>query len=335
MSTDLQPTTAPIVATAGELVPVAMPADQNPALVYLASLAPGSRRTMEHALDVIAELITGGRLDRVAMPWGALRYQHTQKIRRDLAERYAPATVNKMLSALRGVLRDAWRLGYMSAEEYQTAIDLKPAQGERPDQAAGRALSGGEWRALIEACIADESAAGVRDAAILGVLRVAGLRRAEVAALTLGSYDRNRQILTVKGKRNKTRAIPIEDPGALGALADWFHVRGLRRGPLFTQIRKGGHVTGEGLTDQAIYYILEQRREAAGVEPFTPHDLRRSFAGDLLDEGVDLATVQKMMGHSSPTTTAGYDRRGERAKRKAATKIHLPYTRRYQNGGNS
>ena len=129
------------------------------------------------------------------------------------------------------------------------------------------------------------------------------------------------QRLTVIGKRNKTRAIPIEDPGALGALADWLHLRGADDGALFTRIDRvaGGQytVTHDRLTDQAIYYILDERRQQAGVEPFTPHDLRRTFAGDLLDAGADMVTAQKLMGHSSAQTTAGYDRRGEETKRKA------------------
>ena len=54
------------------------------------------------------------------------------------------------------------------------------------------------------------------------------------------------------------------------------------------------------LTDQAIYYILDERRQQAGVEPFTPHDLRRIFAGDLLDAGADLVTAQKLMGEVTP-----------------------------------
>ncbi len=57
-------------------------------------------------------------------------------------------------------------------------------------------------------------------------------------------------------------------------------------------------------------------------------DLRRTFAGDLLDTGVDLATVQKLMGHSDANTTARYDRRGEQAKRHAVRMLHVPYQRR-------
>ena len=59
-------------------------------------------------------------------------------------------------------------------------------------------------------------------------------------------------------------------------------------------------------------------------KPFTPHDLRRTFAGEMLDAGVDLVTVQKLMGHASPVTTSRYDRRDEKTKMDAATKIHFP-----------
>jgi integrase/recombinase XerD len=132
---------------------------------------------------------------------------------------------------------------------------------------------------------------------MIALFKIAGLRRAEMAALNFEDYDREHQTLTVRGKRNKTRVIPIEDAGALDALADWLYIlylNGVRQemtGPLFTRITKGGQITQERLTDQGIYHILDTRRQQANMAPFTPHDLRRTFAGDLLDAGVDLSTV--------------------------------------------
>ena len=97
----------------------ALPLDQRPAAVYVAGLAHGSRRTMRAALDKIAGMLITGA-DALTINWAALRFQHTAAIRSKLAEQYSAATANKMLSALRGVLKAAWRLGQMSSDDYQT-----------------------------------------------------------------------------------------------------------------------------------------------------------------------------------------------------------------------
>src|SRR5215212_2451603 len=64
--------------------------DEHPAAVYLARLAPGSRRTMTTALQIIAGLLTSNRLDIRTLDWSSLRYQHTAAVRALLADLYAP-----------------------------------------------------------------------------------------------------------------------------------------------------------------------------------------------------------------------------------------------------
>lgn len=332
-----------VIPATAALVPTPTPAAQNPALIYLATLAPSSRRTMRGALDEIAMLLTDGRCDHYTLPWTALRFQHVQAIRSILAEKNSSATVNRKLAALRGTLNAAKQMladhlpenneGAMRAILTKEAIDaairsLKRVRGAMPDQAAGRALTFGEFLSLLAVCAADSSIAGDRDAAIITLAYVTGLRRAELAGLTLDDIQWQPCTLHVRGKGNKVRTVPVEDEGALSALADWLHERGHQAGPLFTRILKGGHLQRSGLTDQAIYYILQKRGHQAGVNPFSPHDVRRTFAGELLDANTDLVTVQKLMGHSNPQTTASYDRRGEAVKRKAVQKLHAPWRRR-------
>ena len=82
------------------------------------------------------------------------------------------------------------------------------------------------------------------------------------------------------------------------------------------------------MTTQAIYNLLCKCAEVAGIKRFSPHDLRRSFISELLDRGADISTVQQLAGHSNIQTTAKYDRRGEKAKRKAQELLHVPYRRK-------
>jgi integrase/recombinase XerD len=330
------------------------PLSQNAAAVYIASLpAESGKRTQAQALRVIAQAI-GTDLDHVN--WGALRYQHTGAIRAKIAQAYSPASANKILSALRQTLKQAWLLGQMTAEEYSRAIKLEPVSGETLP--AGRELSTGEILALMTTCQEDSNRnAGTRDAAIIGVLYAAGLRRDEVVKLDVENYETETGKLTLTGKRNKQRTAYITD-GAADALNDWLTIRGTQPGPLFVEVNKGGKILverqsmkvkpfrkiggmkvpnkkagqtiyrGGAMTSQAIYNMLLKRASEAGIKNFSPHDLRRTFISHLLDAGADIAIVSKMAGHASVQTTARYDRRPEEAKRKAAELLHVPYKRK-------
>lgn len=319
--------TTELTTTANDLIVIeALPLDQHPAAVYVAGLAKGSRRTMRAALDKIADMLIGGAT-ALTINWAALRFQHTAAIRARLAESYSAATANKMLSALRGVLKAAWRLGQMSSDDYSRAVDIDRIKGSTLP--AGRALTAGEIAALLEACAKDATAAGARDAALIALLRAAGLRRAEVCGLDVDDYSPAAGVLTVRhGKRNKSREIPIGN-GTADALADWLTVRGTEPGPLFVPVNKGGRIVEiRRMWPDAIFAALAKRAAQAGVSDLSPHDLRRTFASDLLDAGADIAVVARLMGHESVTTTSRYDRRGEGAKRKAIDLLHVPYQRR-------
>lgn len=297
--------------------------DLNPAAVYLAGLAPSSRDTMRRALNIVARILGGDAADYLALPWARLRFQHTAAIRAQLATRYSHTTANRILSAVRGVLKAAWKLGLMTAEDYHTAAAVDRIIGETVP--AGRAVASGELAALLNTCRQD--VAGIRDAAIIAVLYACGLRRAEVVALDLAHFEAATDggRLLVHGKRNKQRYVPLVD-GAARALADWLAVRGDAAGPLFYVV--GNRNRGGRMTTQAVYTMLKARATAAGIPAMSPHDLRRTFVSDLLDAGADIVTVQKLAGHSSVETTARYDRRDEKAKAAAVARLHVPYHRR-------
>lgn len=301
---------------------VALPTDRHPALVYLARLGPSSRRTMAGALDTMAGLLLHDAAHDT-LPWQNVRYQHTQALRAALAERYAVATANRHLAALRGVLEEARALRLLDADSYDQAVRVKNVKGSTLP--AGREISAGEIRALFRACAEDPSAAGARDAALLALLYGALLRRSEAVALDLADYNlETGAVRVLRGKGNKDRITYVEG-GARDAVEAWIGWRGRNPGPLVLPVSQTGVIGRDRITDQALYKRVAKRAREAGVREISPHDFRRTSIGDLLDADADISAVQQLAGHSSVTTTQRYDRRGERAKRRAAGMLHTPY----------
>jgi hypothetical protein len=131
--------------TVANLAMNAADGDFDPFAAYLSQLGTGSRRTMREALTKLADWASDGRCGPHELQWHLLRIEETAALRTRLTSSLAPATANKHLAALRGVLKQCWRHGRMSAEAYQRAIDLSPARGASPPpcRAAGPNRSAG------------------------------------------------------------------------------------------------------------------------------------------------------------------------------------------------
>jgi len=152
--------------------------DKNPAAIYLTKLSKDARRVQKDALNVIAGMIYPD-LDCLTVPWEHLEYQHAQAIRSVLTERYSHTTVNRILSALRETIKQAWLLGLVPAERYLRIKQVENVKGSKLP--AGRQITSGEIKAVMDVCIEDLSPAGYRDAAIISwMVSGGGPRRSEV-----------------------------------------------------------------------------------------------------------------------------------------------------------
>jgi integrase/recombinase XerC len=174
-----------------------------------------------------------------------------------------------------------------------------------------KALSERDMEELLEAPAEQEREAwlDLRDAAVLMLLYGAGLRIGEALGLSKGVVEdllkTGRDTLSVTGKGNKTRLVPLLPQAleALGAYRDacpWLAARG--PGEAFFVGARGGAL------DPAIVQkrVRDIRRGLGLAESVTPHALRHSFATHLLGAGGDLRTIQELLGHASLSTTQRY-----------------------------
>lgn len=144
-----------------------------------------------------------------------------------------------------------------------------------------------------------------RDLTMLEFLYSSGIRRAELAAITLASLDFERSVVTVLGKGDKERMVPLGQP-ALESCKKYLETRltklselGIETDYLFVSR------TGKPLTVRDVNRIVHTYGLKAGIR-VTPHMLRHSFATHLLDNGADIRAIQEMLGHESLSTTQVY-----------------------------
>ena len=309
-------------------VPSGINLAEHPVAVYLSRLSSeDSRVSMKSSLKKIAKLVDR-RATQWTLPWHQLRFQHTQALRSALVSSYGERTVNRMLSALRGVLKAAWQLRQIETEDYQRALDFKSMNtADLPP--AGRSVSIDEVRTILRTAAEQEAPRSWRDQALFIVMFAGGLRRQEVAALDTMHYDPATGAITVqRGKRRKFRETYLA-VGYRPWILPWFRFQKDRGcDSLFVRWDRDKGPTTRRLGRAGVDHVLGELVMLARVADLTPHDLRRTFATDLLENGADILMVQKLMGHSDVKTTAIYDRRGEKGKREAVEK--LPVALRYE-----
>jgi integrase/recombinase XerD len=160
----------------------------------------------------------------------------------------------------------------------------------------------------------------VQEIALLEALFSTGMRVSEVVGLNLNHIDMERLIIRVNGKGNRERQIPIVCVPFREALSQHIAQRvtasAMPADHLFVNRR------GNRLSDQSVRAILRRYATNIGAAHITPHMLRHTVATLLLEDGVDLRHIQRLLGHSSITTTTIYVHVSERSQRQVLTRRH-------------
>ena len=152
--------------------------------------------------------------------------------------------------------------------------------------------------------IPDDDFIGARDKAILELFYSSGLRLAELARLTVSDLNLDSALLTVLGKGNKVRIVPIGSK-AISALQNWL----LHRQASTTDSRNALFLSKQGnaITHRNIQLRVNHWQEQQGIsQTVHPHKLRHSVASHLLQSSGDLRAVQEFLGHSDISSTQVY-----------------------------
>ena len=271
------------------------PAQQELRQMVLDSVpAASSKLAYGHALDHLFCFAAGRPLTRFLLQeWKAGM------------EGLAPSSINVRLSAVRKLVSEARRNGMLGVEEAATLTDIPNVrqQGTR----LGNWLTREQARELL--AVPDRSTLkGKRDYVILALLVGCALRRKELASLSTEDIQlrENRWVLidlVGKGRRIRTVAVPLWVKHGINT---WMTAAAIEDGRLLRSIRKGGKKIGEGLSDWAVWSVVEQSAKQIGIERFGAHDLRRTCAKLCRKSGGDLEQIKFLLGHSSIQTTERY-----------------------------
>ncbi|RLS43044.1 MAG: tyrosine recombinase XerC [Planctomycetota bacterium] len=234
---------------------------------------------------------------------------------------YARTTIARRLACLRSFFR------YTTREGLTPNNPAKALRTPRVGRKLPNFLTTEDIVRLLEAPPANTTA-GLRDRAILEVMYSAGLRVAELVGVNIEDWDRDANILRIRGKGKKERVTPIGSFAAK-ALNDWMEVRvpsptGKPQETAALFLNK----FGKRLTTRSIGRMLELHIRTCNLQQHvSPHTLRHTFATHLLDGGADLRSVQELLGHQSLTTTQIYTHVSTRRLQETYESAH-PHSKR-------
>jgi integrase/recombinase XerC len=234
--------------------------------------------------------------------------RHVRAFSAELGRRgYAPATLARKLSTLRGFTRHLTEVGVLGADPAHSL------PGPRRRRRLPRVLSISEVDTLVTATEGTDPLA-LRDRLIIELLYGCGLRSMELVALRLGDVQAAQAQLIVRGKGGKTRVVPLGDEAA-AALR-----RYLERGRGELERQRGAALAAaprreaplllsrgaRALLTSDIRRLVVKYSRLAGIDPASPHMLRHAYATHMLERGADLRAIQELLGHASVSTTQVY-----------------------------
>ena len=217
----------------------------------------------------------------------------------------APGTINVRLAAIRRLAYEAADSGLLSPE---LAAGIRRVKGARRlGVRLGNWLTAEQARTLWQLPNA-ETVKGKRDRAILSILLGCGLRRRELAELTLDHLQQREDhwaVVDLIGKAGHVRTVPVPD-WVKQITDEWVVAAGVGSGRLFRCVSRSGTVWGEGLTEKVVWHVVKEFAAKLGVPKLAPHDLRRSCARLCHAAGGELEQIQFLLGHVSVQTTEKY-----------------------------
>ena len=205
-------------------------------------------------------------------------------------------SLQRNLSAIRAFYRFLIKIGVVSNNPAQGIVTPKTAK-KLP-----KALDVDQSAQLVE--IKGDDILSIRDAAILELMYSCGLRLSELVSLNVDSIDIQDALLTVTGKGNKTRMLPVGSK-AISSVQRWLKSRGsiasLGQAALFVS-NHGNRISGRSIQQRLAQWSVKQ---GLGTHVH-PHMLRHSFATHILESSGDLRAVQELLGHADISTTQVY-----------------------------